>query len=393
MLYCSGTKYIPKGDSSVKDMQVFKKGRVGNLEVRNRFVRSATGERLATGEGLVTAPLVDTIRELAQGGVGLIIPGHAFVDIESRSDTAQMGIHDDRTIPGLASLAEASHEYGAAIFAQLTFAGAKAALDGAILPLKGSSSFKDPRGVAVRAMSSDEIASMVEKFGAAASRAGKAGFDGVQIHLGHGYGLCQFVSPFLNRRTDEYGGSFENRSRIALEVYRAVRERVGGDFPVIAKMNCDDFIDGGTTPIEMIELARVLASEGLDGVEMSGGIGHPMARFGGARSHDPRDESEEGYHREAAKLFKSRISIPLILVGGIRSLDTSEKLLAEGTADFISMCRPFVREPALTARWQGGDTARAKCISCNACSAAAGEGNGIFCVAEAKMKQNNPYSQ
>lgn len=361
-------------------MRVFEEGRIGKAKIKNRFVRSATGERLATRDGLVGPAAVELIRELARGGVGLIIPGHAFVDIASRSDLMQTGAHDDATIPGLAALAEAAHERGATIFLQLTFAGAKVDPGSAPPPFISSCSYITADGAETREMTREEIAGMVEKFAAAAARAKAAGFDGVQIQTGHGYGVSQFISPFLNQRTDEYGGPLENRARLAVEIVRAIRARTGDGYPVIAKMNCDDFIDGGTTPEEAVRLAEMLAVEGLDGIEISGGIGHPKARLGGARKIDPKDESEEAYHREAARLFRSRLHIPLILVGGIRRLETAEKIVGGGEVDFISMCRPFLREPGLIARWASGDGARAACVSCNACFGVAGDGKGARCA-------------
>ena len=342
---------------------------IGKTLIRNRFVRSATGEKLSTSEGLCTPPLVEAIRRLAQGGTGLIIPGHAYVAQEGRADNRQMGIHDDATLKGLTELAKAAHDGGAAVFVQLTHAGSKAErLDPDIAPPSSEN------------MTHDDIARLVARFGDAADRAKRAGFDGVQIHLGHGYGLCQFISPFLNKRTDEYGGSLINRARIAMEIYREIRRRVGADYSVITKMNCDDFIDGGTTPEIMIEMAEMLADEGLNAVEMSGGIGHPKARFGGARNYDPQNEAEEVYYRDAARVFKKRVRIPLILVGGIRTLGTASKIVEEGLADFVSLSRPLMREPGLINRWQSGDTVRASCISCNGCAKAPLTEKGVHCV-------------
>lgn len=370
------------GEARKSGMHVFKEGRIGNVGIRNRFVRSATGERLATADGLVGPAAAEVIRDLARGGVGLIIPGHAFVDIASRSDVMQTGAHDDSTIPGLAALAQTAHEHGAAIFLQLTFAGAKVDPGCALPPFKSSCSYVTADGTEAREMTQEEIREMVGKFAAAAVRAKTAGFDGVQVQTGHGYGVSQFVSPFLNRRTDEYGGPLENRARFAVETIRAIRVRTGNDYPIIVKMNCDDFIDGGTTPEEAVRLAEMMAAEGLDGIEISGGIGHPKARLGGARNIDPKDESEEAYHREAARLFRSRLRIPLILVGGIRRLGTAEHLVSGDETDFISMCRPFLREPDLVARWASGDEARAACLSCNACFGIAKDGKGARCALE-----------
>lgn len=350
------------------EMRAFSEGFIGNLAVSNRFVRSATGEKLSK-DGLCPPKLIELIASLS--GIGLIIAGHAFVDKDGRANALQMGIDDDDKIPGLKQLTEAAHKNGSKIFVQLTDAGSKS--DPALV--------KTPKGSDTR--SKDDIKRLVNAFADGAERAVASGFDGVQIHTGHGYGICQFVSPFLNARTDEYGGSLENRARIVLEIYREVRKRVGNDFPVITKMNCDDFIDGGTTPEMMVQMVEMLEKEGLNGVEMSGGIGHPKARFSGARDYDPKDGTEECYYREAARLFKSRIKkIPLILVGGIRRLETAEELLREGTADFISMCRPFIRENSLISRWKMGDKRRASCVSCNGCAKVSGDGLGIRCVFE-----------
>lgn len=355
-------------------MPLFEKVSLGGTTLRNRFVRSATGEKLATGEGLSTPPLIETIRELARGGVGMIIPGHAYVDKEGRADARQMGVHDDATIKGLSQMAEAAHQEGAAIVLQLTYAGSKAERTA---PNRAPKSAEN--------MTREEIAQLVTRFGDAAERTQKAGFDGVQVHLGHGYGLCQFVSPFLNPRQDEYGGSLENRARIAVEILREVRRRVGSTYTVITKMNCDDFIEGGTTPETMIATAELLAQEGLDGVEMSGGIGNPKARWGGARNYDPKDESEEVYYRDAARAFKAKLDLPLILVGGIRRLGTAAKIVEEGLTDFISLSRPLMREPALIERWRQGDERRAACISCNGCAKRELDERGVRCVFEGEL--------
>lgn len=363
---------------------LFEPARIGNCEIRNRFVRSATGERLATPQGLVVPPLAAIVRDLAKGGVGLIVTGHAYVDEAGRSDPRQMGIHADETIAGLAELVRAAHECGASIFAQLTTAGAKSEIVPEGRALQSAVSFVTEAGVPVEAMSHAEISDLTARFGAAAGRARRAGFDGVQVHLGHGYGLCQFVSPFLNTRTDEYGGSTENRARIALEACRAVRRAAGDDYPVILKMNCNDYIDGGTTPDIMFDTLDILMRAQIDGVEMSAGIGHPKARYGGARSYDPKDPSEEIYYRDAARAFKKRFDLPLLLVGGIRSREAAQHIVETDMADFVSMCRPLIREPRLIGRWETGDPVRARCVSCNRCGDIASDGRGIRCALDSE---------
>jgi len=355
------------------------------MRLRNRFVRSATWEGLASPAGEVTARLEETIALLARGGVGLIISSHAFVLPEGQAGPGQLGAHDDRLIPGLRRLAAAAHGHGAAILLQLAHAGyfADPALTGR--PPVAVSAAVRLDDAARRELDSEDIARLVEAFAAAAGRAREAGFDGVQLHSAHGYLLNQFLSPLFNRRRDAYGGSLENRVRVHREILAAVRRRVGADYPVLIKLNGNDGIEGGLEAEEAAAAAAILEGAGLDAVEVSSGMTR-HARHGSARKGILGPEAE-AYNRPEAECIRRRVRLPLLLVGGIRSLETAERLLAEGVCDFIAMSRPFIREPDLVRRWQSGDRRPAACTSDNLCYGPPRRGEGLHCVTAAKEKK------
>ena len=360
-------------------MDVFDGIAVNGLKIKNRFVRSATWEGMATGEGAVTPGLTRLTKTLAEGGTGLLISSHAYVRKEGQVSQSQLGIYDDCLIPGLREICDAAHKAGASIFAQLAHGGVNASESLSGLQLMAPTAMENARGEKARAMTEEDIALLVGSFADAARRAVSAGFDGVQIHAAHAYCLAEFLSPYYNRRTDRYGGELENRARAFMEVYRAVRNAVGKDYPVTAKINSEDFIDGGLTPTMMVEVSALMESEGLDAVEMSGG-GGPVARYISSRPYDPQTPDEEVYYRDAARLYKERVKkMPLMLVGGIRSLEVARQLLSDGLADMISFCRPLIREPALVNRWASGDARRAACISCEGCRKTALSGD-LRCV-------------
>jgi 2,4-dienoyl-CoA reductase-like NADH-dependent reductase (Old Yellow Enzyme family) len=364
---------------------LFEPAKIGSMELRNRFVRSATWEAMATSEGAVTPRLIDTIAALARGGVGLIISGHAYVRPEGQAGPLQMNAAGDEMIQGLRQLAAAAHDHGAKMVLQMAHAGYFAAQN-----LTGRPPFAVSAGVKLdevprRELTPDDIHEVVRAFAAAAARAKAAGFDGVQLHSAHGYLFNQFLSPLFNRRTDAYGGSLSYRVRVHLETIRAVRQAVGADYPVLIKLNGRDFAEGGLELGESVEAAALMEQAGLDAVELSSGM-TKFSRFGAARTKIS-SQAKEAYNREEARFFKRRLKIPLILVGGIRSLPVAERLVADGICDFISMSRPLIREPGLVNRWQSGDRRKAACTSDNLCFGPARSGEGVYCVtAEKKSK-------
>jgi 2,4-dienoyl-CoA reductase-like NADH-dependent reductase (Old Yellow Enzyme family) len=360
--------------------KLFETMTIKNLQLDNRFVRSATNVMMAGQDGSCTPELVDTMAKLAQGGVGLIITGHAYVLKGGQAGFRQAGCYNDHLLPGLSKMAQAVHAAGGVIALQIAHGGilANAELSGEE-PL-GPSALQIGKGPVGSAMTKAEIERTVEAFAAAASRAVQAGYDAVQIHAAHGYLLSQFLSPYFNHRTDEYGGSLENRARMLLQVLRAVQDVVGDEYPVFVKMNSEDLLDGGLSREEMVEVCTLLQQAGIDAIELSGGTSLGLRMNKLEITPFPIGNGKV-YWQEAAEQYKSKIDVPLMLVGGIRSFETAEELVDSGVADFVSLCRPLIREPDLVKRWETGDRRKADCIRDNACGfAALKEGKGVHCV-------------
>lgn len=356
---------------------LFETTSIGNLELKNRFIRSATCEAMADENGGVTPKLIDTFVALAKGEVGLIITGHANVEKRGWGGPGQLGLNNDQLIPGLQQMTKAVHIGGGEIIAQLAHQGVWAVPELTGMEPLGPSDFAIDGGTDARAMTVSEIQETVTSFGDAALRAKEAGFDGVQIHAAHGYLLGEFLSPFYNKRNDSYGTSLENRARILLDVLHTIREKVGRDYPVIAKVNSDDFIDGGFTVAEMLKVCVMLVAAGIDGIELSGGTLNPKGHFTPARlgKKDP-----EAWYREASRLLKKTVSVPVILVGGIRSFSTADQLVTESVCDAVSLSRPLIRQPDLIRRWRLDNTEKATCIACNKCFAPLMDGTGVRCM-------------
>lgn len=352
---------------------------INGMTVPNRLVRSATWEGLASAEGFVTPALEKAMLELVDGGVGLIITGHMFVAEQGRAGERQLAICSDEYINGLRSMVKNVHEKGGVIVAQLAHAGGHAAQGITGMPAVGPSPFVRKDGELCQEMSEEDIDAMVYSFEQAASRAVAAGFDGVQIHAAHGYGLSQFLSPHINKRTDMYGGSFENRIRPLVRVYEGIRRAVGDAYPVTMKINCEDYVEGGLQLEDSVSVIKGLALLGLDAVEISGGLLTSSPTKSSVRVGRFDTPAKEAWYREAAKAVREHTKLPIMLVGGLRSFSVGEGLLAEGLIDFVSMSRPLLREPALLKRWAAGDLRKAECISCNKCFTVLINNEGYFC--------------
>ena len=341
--------------------KLFEPYQIGDLDVRNRFMRSATTSYWSDDRGVVKTEIVDLYRNLAAGGVGLIVKGHLYVMDEGKAHTGMAGISQDYHVPGLRKITNAVHEENGKIIAQLNHGGYNSRTDRV-----GPSDYEGERWSA-RQLDVDEIHEIVEAFGDATGRAMDAGFDGVQIHGAHGYLISQFLSRLSNRREDRYGGSLENRMRLLEEVYDTVRAQVGGCIPVMLKLNCDDFSPGGFTVEDSVKVSKDICKRGLNLLEISGGgFGQRTELKKRARSSNPTlDEPDFGGYakniREVSKPTK------LALVSGIRSMPIMQKLIDLDIVDMISMSRPFIREPALVKKLKTGQE-KATCISCGACS-------------------------
>lgn len=372
--------------------------KIRDMEVKNRFVRSATYECMAKETGEVTDELVNLYRHLAAGEVGLIITGYTFIHPLGRAFQYHAGIHNDEMIPGLKRMVDAVHREEGKIVFQISHAGrqtTKATIGQA--PIGPSSTGRDPVNfVKPRQMSEEDIHLAITSFGHAARRAHEAGADGVQLHGAHGYLINQFLSPFFNHREDAWGGSDENRFRFLKETVREVKKAIGDGMIILVKLNTNDFTpQEGITPPLAVKYASWLAELGIDGLEISCGSGL-YSFMNMSRGEVPVDELvsglpwwkkplgrltlnklvgkydlEEGYNLEAAKLIKPVLGeVPLIPVGGLRNLRHMEEVLERKWADFISMSRPFIREPDLVRRFREGKAEFASCVSCNRCLAA-----------------------
>ncbi|MFO7733135.1 MAG: NADH:flavin oxidoreductase [Candidatus Aminicenantes bacterium] len=354
--------------------------RIGSLTVPNRFVRSATHDFMADAEGHVTDSHVKLYSRLAEGEVGLIVTGHAHVQPSGQASPRQMAVHDDRFIDGLARIPEAVHRFPSRVVLQIAHAGrqTKEKLCGCV-PVSPSAVHDPVSKVTPRELSSDEIRSLIDDFVAAGLRARKAGFDGLQLHAAHGYLLSSFLSPHTNRRQDEWGGPVENRARVLVKILRGLRSALGREYLVIVKLNSTDFLEGGLTLEDAVRVAVLLESEGIDGIEVSGG----MAEAGrGSVWPGVRSEDEEGYFAENAARIKQAVKVPVFALGGIRTLAVAGRIVREGRADLVSLSRPLIRDPFLVRRFREGSAVRSECTSCNKCF----NPRGIRCAELAKRR-------
>jgi 2,4-dienoyl-CoA reductase-like NADH-dependent reductase (Old Yellow Enzyme family) len=368
----------------------FSPAALGPIRLRNRIIKAATFEGM-TPERLVTDSLIRFHRRVAAGGVGMSTVAYCAVSPEGGTDGRQIVLRDE-AVPGLRRLTDAIHAEGAAAAAQLGHAGPVANPIGTSLPsLAPSRMFSPLRMRFTRAVTADDIARITADFARAARVAVAGGFDALEIHLGHNYLLSAFLSPKLNTRTDQWGGSLENRARFPRQVVRAVRDAVGGGVAVTAKVNMADGVPGGFWLDESVAFARLLESDGaLDALELTGGssLANPMYLFRGeapiremaavmppavrlvfrvvARRMMPEYPFEEAFFLPYARQFRAALTLPLILLGGITRLDTVERALGEGFA-FVAMARALLREPDLIARMQAGATRESLCVHCNKC--------------------------
>ncbi len=367
---------------------LFEQNSLAGITLRNRFIRSATFEGMGTDNGLVKPALTGKMRELAEGGVGLIITGHTYFSIEGKASPGKVAVDRDECIKGLAKMAAAVHMTGGKIVLQLGHAGAMANPECTEHEPIGPSVIAGKDGKPLcREMNQKDIEAIVENIAAGARRAKKAGFDGVQIHAAHGYLFSQFLSPYFNKRQDEFGGSVENRTKIAIEALRKIKSATGEGYPVLIKINSDDFIDGGICPEEMLLIAQLLEQNGIDAIELSGGTHFSKEGYDPVRKGNRATPNHGAYYFNAAGKLKKAVKVPVILVGGIRAFDTAENIVDSGTADYIAMSRPLIREPQLIKRWESGDTARASCESCNSCFRPVLTGKGLYCPVGERLKK------
>jgi len=341
---------------------LFSPGKIGTLELSNRIVRSATAERLADDvTGQPTLKLQEMWTELARGGTGLIITGHMYIHPSGKCHPEMTGIHNDEIVPNLARMVTEVHELGGKIAVQINHGGMQCSPDAVENPIAPSNINDEELEQPAREISIDEIHLMIDAYAQAARRVKDAGFDAVQLHGAHGYLINQFNSPFTNHREDEWGGDLNGRTRFLREVARAVRRQVGPTYPVFIKYGVEDGVEDGLTVEQSSSIISQIEDIGLDAVEVSGGFRATSTMKG------IKDESREAYFTRYAKMAKSKTKLPIILVGGLRSKNVMEKILQDGDADFISMCRPLINDPYFPERLRSNLLEKSACISSNNC--------------------------
>jgi 2,4-dienoyl-CoA reductase-like NADH-dependent reductase (Old Yellow Enzyme family) len=369
--------------------QVFAPAPLGPLTLRNRIIKAATFEGV-TPRGQVSDELVEFHRRVAAGGAAMSTVAYLAVSPEGRTDRHCL-LLDPETARDLRRLTDAVHAEGAAAAAQIGHAGPVANTRSNGAPALSPSGGFTPMGSRLRAVDHAGIERIVEDYRRAATLAVEAGFDSIEVHVGHNYLLSAFLSPKLNRRDDQFGGSVENRARFARTVLRTVRDAVGPETTVTAKLNMADGVNGGLWVDESLEAAALFEADGsLDALELTGGssLANPMYLF---RGDAPLKEFgatlpppirlgfrvlghrflraypfEEAYFLPYARQFQRALRTPVILLGGISELATIESALAEGFA-FVAMARALLREPDLPNLMQAGATTSSLCIHCNKC--------------------------
>ena len=353
------------------------------MDLPNRFVRSATSDHFTDGNGYTSDKKVAFYSEVAQGGAGLIVSGITSIHTSGQHTSTQASIAGEEYVAGFKKLTQAVHEGGAKIALQLYHAGREA---GRYRRIMNQDAFApsliadDPNFKGkYRVMTETEIWMVIRAYGDAARRAREAGFDAVQVHGAHAYLPSQFLSPFTNRRTDEWGGILENRLRFHREIYRDVRKKVGEDYPVLIKLGVEDGFSGGLRFREGLQAAKAMAEWGMDAIEISQGL--RGANYEGTEFRTGIDNREkEAYFREWCRQVKREVRVLVMMVGGLRTFDLMEEVLINGEADFVSLCRPLIREPGIIKEWKNGSRRSPACISCNQCLESLRENDLLQCV-------------
>ena len=321
--------------------KLFEPAKLGNLTLKNRLVRSATWEGIALPNGGITDEAHEIYEELAKGGVGAIITGFTSVADNDQYFGGMMRLSRDELIPQYKRLVDLIHREDCPVIAQLALGGY----------------YRNGKLTEPDDMTADEVRHVAQLFVDAARRAKDAGFEGVQIHAAHFFFLSRFISPAVNHRTDEYGGSTENRMRILLDILSGIRA-VAPELHVTVKINSSDFTYRGLDEAESLKICKALAAAGIDSIEVSGN---------GTSVQGIRAGVNEGYFAPFAAQLAEQVDVPVIAVGGWRSIGSMEAALNDTRIAFLSLSRPLLREPDLPNKLQSGECTVSKCVSCNAC--------------------------
>lgn len=363
---------------------------IHTLTVRNRFVLPGMVTDMAVDGGYVTERLLSYYEERAKGGVGLVIVEATSIDVSGKTFLHGLDISDDRFIPGLRLLAERVHSHGAAVAIQLQHGGGRAHPEYSHMPRRVMGVipgvFEPDNAIT---LDEAEFARLADAWAKAALRAKAAGFDAVEIHGAHGYLINQFMSPLTNLREDAYGGSFENRMRFPLEVLRAVRKQVGPDFPILFRYSMEEFMPGGIDMEQAVRIAKVMADNGVDMLNVSIGIGESVEYI------IPPASVPDGWNADRAAAIKRAVGsrIPVAVVGRICNRKAAENIIASGKADLVAMGRALLADPFLPAKLaEGRDDEILTCIGCNeGCTGMLNECRPISCALNPRTGYEDDY--
>jgi len=374
----------------VRYPHLFSAGRIGPLALRNRILMAPMEKNLALPTGAVTRRYIDYCEARAAGGAALILLESMYVHPAGKNHRYQLGMHDDDLVPGYRRLIEACHRHGALVAAQLEFAGREtsSAITGtqpvapSPLPCTALTGGDVPRALGV-----EEIHALVEAFAEAARRAVAARFDAVEIHGAHGYLVGQFLSPYANRRDDEYGGDFERRLRFPLEVIAAVRGVVGDGVPLLYRLSADEHVEGGLTLADACRIAARLETAGVDLIDVSAGI------YESAPWIVQPMEMAQGCLVPLAREIRGHVGIPVSVAGRISDASVAEHALAAGDADFVTLGRALHADPEMPRKsLEGREDEICSCVGCLKCSDLLGQNEPVLCLANTQTGREREYA-
>jgi 2,4-dienoyl-CoA reductase-like NADH-dependent reductase (Old Yellow Enzyme family)/thioredoxin reductase len=340
--------------------QLLQKGNIGKLALKNRMIMPAMGSSHGEADGKAGAKLVEYYAARARGGFGLIITEFTCIDPVGRALPGQLMIDSDDAIPGFQKLTERVHREGAKIFIQIQHSGRQTIshFTGA-QPVAPSPVPCPVNRELPRELTTEEVYAVISKFGDAALRARKAGFDGVEIHGAHGYLVAQFLSSYSNKRTDEFGGDLTGRSKFAIEVIRDIKEKCGRDFPVIFRISGDERVVCGRMIGETVMICKALEKAGADAIHVSTGVYASMPYM------VPPAHVPNGFNLDAAAAVKKAVAVPVIAVGRINDPVLAEEVIAGGTADFVALGRASLADPEFPNKVKENRIAEiAPCVGC-----------------------------
>jgi len=370
--------------------RLFAPGRIGSRSVKNRIIMAPMEKNLATAEGAVTQRYIEYCEHRAAGGAGLILLESMYVDPAGKNHHLQLGIHDDGLIPGYLRLIEACHRHGALVGAELNFGGRQTS--SAITGRQPVAPSPVPCAVLTagdtpRELTAEEIRGLVGRFAEAARRAAAAGFDVVEVHGAHGYLVGQFLSPYTNRRADDYGGDFERRLRFPLEVIAAVREAVGAEVPVLYRLSADEHVPGGLTVDDLCEIVPRLERAGVDLVDVTAGI------YESAVWIVQPMEMRSACLTPLSRRIRARATVPVSVAGRIVDASVAEAVLEAGDADFVTLGRALHADPDMPRKsLEGRLDEICSCVGCLTCSDLLGQNLPVLCMANTRTSREREYA-